>query len=280
VRGLKINVQGCQDLAMKIYVQYKEGDDPDAHWRQQVTLPKKWLTSTCDRLKLYLIENYNKARPSSSPLVPEEWHLKNEGDGRCESLGSENLIEDVVGDFDDVFLRPGSSIEQTKWRRSDTKLARPATMPVLVPIEFEHLMELREAVNTDNPKALKMAVENADIASPHELLMSETDVKDADGRICGTEWHSVGGRFAWDLEDSGRGEDPSAKMTLTEYARRRGADRVLKLISIADHCSTPIVGSSRGRTVDDIEASAATVKDKMGEMNSQLRASLEAKNGS
>merc|ERR1719386_201401 len=105
---------------MKIYVQFKEGDDPTAHWRQQVTLPKKWLTSNCDRLKVFLTSSYNKAHPESPQLLSEEWHLCNEGEGRCEPLGSENLIQDMMGEFDDVFLRPGPSVDTTHWRRPDS----------------------------------------------------------------------------------------------------------------------------------------------------------------
>lgn len=265
---------------MKIYVQYREGDDTAGHWRQQVTLPKKWLASPCDRLKIFLTSSYNKAHPDSPQLVSEEWHLCNEGEGWCEPLGSENLISDMLDEYDDVFLRPGPSDELTAWRRANSKPASIASAAVLVPTEHEDLLALRAAVDADDPDALKDAVERANIASPHEMLMSETDVRDADNRIIGTEWHSVAGRFAWNTDEEGRGEMPGTKMTLAEYARSRKADRVLKLLDIADHCGAPVVGGRRDRSAADIEASAASVADKVGEMNAQLRASLAGKGGS
>mmetsp|Transcript_1017 Transcript_1017/g.2597 ORF Transcript_1017/g.2597 Transcript_1017/m.2597 type:complete len:273 (+) Transcript_1017:46-864(+) len=266
---------------MKIYVQFHEGDDVEAHWRQQVTLPKKWLSSPCARLKTYLAENYNKARPDSPQLDADDMHLSNEAKGenpkRCEALGDENIISDVVGAYDEIFLRPGARKDCTAWRRSDVKPAEAAVMPLLVPIEYEALQALRSAVEEDDTEKLQAAVEEANLTSPHELLMAETDVRDPDDpkRVVGSEWHGLGGRFAWDSELEGRGEDPGAKVTLTEYARRRGAARVLKLIEVADHCGAPILSGGRTRKTDDIEASANTVADKMGEMHTQLKASLD-----
>jgi len=260
---------------MQVYAQYKEGQDDAVHWRKQVTLPKKWLGSPCDRLKRFLIDNYNKAFSEHPPLDPDDWHLTNETEGCCASLGAEDLISEVVSPFDQIFLRPGASIERSGWRREDARPQEVHPAQVIVPVEHKILLALRAAVDADNTEALKAAVEEANITSPHELLMAEADVLDADGLARGTEWHSVGGRFAWDSELEGRGEDPSAKVTLTEYARRRGADRVLKLIEIADHCGAPILGGGRGRTTEDVAASAGSVAEKMGEMNSQLRASME-----
>lgn len=262
---------------MQIYVNYKEGQDASAHWRKQVTLPKKWLTSTSDRLKKFLIDNYNKAFSESPQLRPDEWHLTNESEGCCASLGSEDLISEVISAFDQIFLRPGESIERSGWHRESArpeKVEKIDPAQVIVPIDYKVLLALRAAVDADNTEALKAAVDQANITSPHELLMAEADVKDADGQVCGTEWHSVGGRFAWDSEIEGRGEDLDSKVTLTQYARRRGADRVLKLIEIADCCGAPILGS-RCRSEEDIKASAGSVADQMGEMGAQLKASLE-----
>lgn len=258
---------------MKIYVQCKEGD-AETQWRQQVTLPKKWLDSPCERLRGYLVGEYNKARPTSQ-LIASEWHLSNEMDGCSEVLGMENMISEVIGDFDQVSLRRGASVARTAWRRSNVKPAAAAAASVLVPVDFDVLTKLQDAVNADDTVKLKQAVDEGNIASPHEILMAETDVKSSDGRVIGTEWHSMGGRFAWDMEEAGRGEDPAAKLSLTAYARQKGAARVLKLIEIADHCGGPILGSSRGRDTGEIEASAATVAAKMHEMNSQLQESLE-----
>lgn len=260
---------------MQIYVHYKEGQDTSAHWRKQVTLPKKWLKSPCDRLKQFLLDNYNKAFGESADLRPDEWHLTNESDGcNCASLGSEDVISEVVSPFDQIFLRPGASIERSGWRREGARPQRIDPAQVIVPVDYGSLLALRAAVDADDTEALKAAVEKANISSPHELLMAEADVKDGDGRAVGTEWHSVGGRFAWDTEAEGRGEDADAKVTLTQYAQRRGADRVLKLIDIADHCGAPILGA-RCRTEEDIKASAGSVADQMGEMSAQLRASME-----
>eukprot|EP00404_Azadinium_spinosum_P024221 CAMPEP_0180607332 /NCGR_PEP_ID=MMETSP1037_2-20121125/27649_1 /TAXON_ID=632150 /ORGANISM="Azadinium spinosum, Strain 3D9" /LENGTH=278 /DNA_ID=CAMNT_0022626615 /DNA_START=64 /DNA_END=898 /DNA_ORIENTATION=- len=260
---------------MKIFVQYKEGDDLEAHWRQQVTLPKKWLGSPCDRLTRYLVENYNKARPSHTPLLVEAWHLSNESKGRCEALGRENVISEVIGEFDEVFLRPGTGQERTTWRRAEALPSEATAASVLVPVEFSALVALRKAVDADDTEALQRAVDEANLASPHEMLMAETDIKDADGKILGTEWHGLAGAFAWEKDGDG-GSDPSAKVTLTEYARRRGAEKVLKIIEVADHCGAPIMGGARGRLPEDIEASANSVADKMGELNVQLRDSLNS----
>lgn len=260
---------------MQIYAQYKEGPDEAAHWRKQVTLPKKWLSSPCDRLKRFLLEAYNRAFSERPPLDPDGWHLTNETEGCCASLGAEDLISEVVRPFDQIFLRPGASVERSGWRREDAKPQEIHPSQVIVPVDYAALLALRAAVDADNTEALKAAVEEANVSSPHELLMAEADVKDADDKVIGTEWHSVGGRFAWDSELEGRGEDPSAKVTLTEYARRKGAERVLKLIEIADHCGAPILGGGRSRTAEDVAASADSVADKMEEMDAQLRASKE-----
>merc|ERR1711957_402857 len=100
--------------------------------------------------------------------------------------------------------------------------------------------------------AFKVAVDNGSVASPHDLLIAQNDVKDGSGRLCGSEWHSVGGRFAWDLEENGSGEDAGRKVTLTQYARQRGAQRVLKLIDVADHCGAPILGGGRGERTTEV----------------------------
>jgi len=260
---------------MQIYAQYKEGQDGSAHWRKQVTLPKKWLSSPCDRLKRFLVDNYNQAFSGSTPLSPDEWHLTNESEGCGASLGTEDVISEVISAFDQIFLRPGPSAARSGWHRTDARPQKIDPAQVIVLVDYKALLALRAAVDADNTEALKAAVEEANVSSPHELLMAEADVKDADGQVRGTEWHSVGGRFAWDSELEGRGEDPSSKVTLTEYARRRGADRVLKLIQISDHCGAPILGGNRVRSAEDIEASAGSVSGKMDEMNAQMKASLE-----
>jgi len=264
---------------MEIYVEYKEGDDLVAHWRKQVTLPKKWLTSPSDRLKRYLVENYNKDRAEGIvALEHAAVHLSsNAASGGCKALGSEDILEQVVDRFDTLSLRQGAAEERSGWQRAEARSCEVATSQVLVPIDYTVLLALRSAVDSDNTEAVRSAVDEANIASPHDLVMAEADMLDDEGQVCGTEWHTVAGRFAWDSATCGRGEDPEKKLSLIEYARRQNAGRVLKLIDIAEHCGAPVLGGGRQRTVEDIESSAGSVQGTMGRMNAELRAHLEGK---
>jgi len=252
-------------------VRFQEGEDLAAHWSDKLILPRAWQKSSCDRLLRYLVDVYNKARPDMPQLKSEACHLSNEADkpkSRCEALGSDNVIADVIASLDTVFIRPGSSIERTEWR------CTALNMDVHVPISHEALLKLRAAVDANDTQAFQQVVEGAGIASPHEMLVSEVDVKDGD-RVCGSEWHSVGGRFAWTSDLEGDGGDMGAKVTLAEYARRRSADRVIALIELADAAAAPLLASSRGRPAEDIESSAQGMAGKMTELNKQLEASLK-----
>eukprot|EP00927_Polykrikos_kofoidii_P028898 TRINITY_DN25095_c0_g1_i1.p1 TRINITY_DN25095_c0_g1~~TRINITY_DN25095_c0_g1_i1.p1 ORF type:complete len:265 (-),score=47.04 TRINITY_DN25095_c0_g1_i1:74-868(-) len=254
---------------MKIHVQFTEGDDPSAHWRKAITLPKKWLQLPCERLRDFSVENYNKAKPTHPQLEAGLWHLRNESEAYTQALGSQNVIEDVIGPFDEVYLKPGRGFESTEWRRATVTVPKAVALPVLVPVDHALLLALRESVDVDDTEALRKAVEKGCVVSPHDVLMSETDVKDEKGRICGTEWHALGGRFAWDTEADGHGEEASAKVTLSQYAKLRCAHRVLSLIDVTDHFGAPVLGG-RSRAAEDIEASAATMASSVEEMNRQL----------
>jgi len=252
---------------MEFHVLYREGDDPAMHWKEQVTLPRQWLTSSCDRLKSFLVRAYNEEHPEAPQLQADAVHLCNEGIDRREALGSENLVSEVVGPFSQIFIRAGQSIERTTWRCEDH------APEVHVHLDFDSLLALRKAVEADDTEALQRAVEVAGVASPHDLLTAERDVLDQAQRPAGTEWHSVAGRFAWDTDAEGGGADPGAKVSLAGYCHRRCAERCLKLIEVSDHCAAPILGSARRRSPEAIEASANGMAGKMTEMESQMRAS-------
>jgi len=264
---------------MQIYVEYKEGDDLAAYWRKQVTLPTKWLASPSDRLKRYLVDNYNKDRAEGiAALEHEVVHLSSHAAvGVGKALGSEDILEQVVGRFDTLSLRRGAAEERSGWRRAETRASEAATAQVLMPIDYKVLLALRSAVDSDDTEAVRAAVDEANMASPHDLVMAEADMLDEEGRVCGTEWHSVAGRFAWDSAEGGRGEDPAKKLSLIEYARQQSADRVLKLIEFAEHCGAPVLGGGRQRTAEEIESSAGSVQGTIGKMNAELRAHLEGK---
>jgi len=236
-------------------------------------LPKAWQQSSCDRLLRYLVDVYNKAKPDMPQLKAEACHLSNEADkpnSRSEALGSENVIADVIAPLDTIFIKLGETIERTAWRCTAMNLE------VHVPVAHQDLLSLRAAVDANDTEALQKAVESAGVASPYDMLVAEADVKDEEGRICGTEWHSVGGRFAWASDLEGDGGDMGAKVTLADYARRRGADRIIALIELTDKCAAPLLASSRGRAAEDIETSAQGMAGKMKELNSQLQASLKS----
>mmetsp|Transcript_59911 Transcript_59911/g.110998 ORF Transcript_59911/g.110998 Transcript_59911/m.110998 type:complete len:258 (+) Transcript_59911:62-835(+) len=240
---------------MKIYVQYKEGEEDALHWRQQVTLPKTWMDSPCERLKRFIMDKYNKACREDAPLVYEEWHLSNETDSWQESLGSENLICEVVGEYDNLFLRQGAGVDCTDWRRSQAKAAPQATAPVIHPVEYPALQRLRQAIEDDDEGRFKAIIEDIGVSSPHELLIAETDVRDESEKIVGSEWHSVAGRYAWDI-DGEYGQDKTQKVSVVEFARNSCAEKVLRLIDLAERMGRPIVSGERERSMAEIQASA------------------------
>jgi len=173
--------------------------------------------------------------------------------------------------------RQGAAAERSGWRRAEAQASEAAASQVLVPIDYKVLLALRSAVDSDNTEAVRAAVDEANIASPHDLVMAEADMLNEEGQVCGTEWHSVAGCFAWDSAEGGRGEDSDKKLSLIEYARRQSADRVLKLIDIAEHCGAPVLGGGRQRTVEEIESSAGSMQGTIGKMNAELLAHLEGK---
>mmetsp|Transcript_40205 Transcript_40205/g.92424 ORF Transcript_40205/g.92424 Transcript_40205/m.92424 type:complete len:258 (+) Transcript_40205:57-830(+) len=240
---------------MKIYVQYKEGEDADLHWRQQVTLPKTWMDSPCERLKRFIMDKYNKACRVDEPLVYEDWHLSNETDSWKESLGSENLISEVVGEYDNLFVRPGAGLDCTDWRRAQAQAAPQAVAPVINPIEYPALRRLRQAIESDDEGEFKTLIEDIGVSSPHEILIAETDVRDEREKIIGSEWHSIAGRYAWDI-DGEYGQDKSQKVSVLEFARNCSSERVLRLVDLAERMGKPIVSGERGRTMAEIQASA------------------------
>eukprot|EP00403_Amphidinium_massartii_P027388 CAMPEP_0178400742 /NCGR_PEP_ID=MMETSP0689_2-20121128/15945_1 /TAXON_ID=160604 /ORGANISM="Amphidinium massartii, Strain CS-259" /LENGTH=235 /DNA_ID=CAMNT_0020021545 /DNA_START=110 /DNA_END=814 /DNA_ORIENTATION=- len=235
---------------MKIYVQFKEGEDEGQHWRQQVTLPKKWLQLPCERLKLFVMENYNKARRTpDTALQSQDWHLCNETDDWRESLGSENLISEVVGEYDNIYLRPGVGTDLTHWRREQAQAAPQAITPVIMRVEFAELQRLRKAVEEDDEGSFKHMVEEIGVSSPDELLIAETDVRDESGeRIIGTEWHAIAGRYGWEI-DGDYGQDTTKRMSVKEFARRCRAESVLRLIALAERKGVPIVSCERERSL-------------------------------
>lgn len=260
---------------MKVFVSRPtdvEGEAP--RWRKQVTLPKAWLASPTERLKNFVVKSYNEAHSADQPLDPEEWHLVCEEGGFSEPLGGQDIISEVVLTKDELVLRPGSARAhggEALRRRADAGAPLEAAMAaVLVNVEMEVLEALRTAVDADSCKDLKEAVERAGLGSPHEVPMAEVELQDSLGNRLGTEWHGLGGRFGWDLAESGPGEAPENRCSLAQYAEQRKASSVRALVELADRCGIRIAGEGGCRSTEEIEASARSVAGMVSELPGRM----------
>mmetsp|Transcript_2966 Transcript_2966/g.5136 ORF Transcript_2966/g.5136 Transcript_2966/m.5136 type:complete len:266 (+) Transcript_2966:134-931(+) len=261
---------------MKVLVSMasREDDGYVSHtWRKQVTLPKGWLASPCERLKSYVVKHYNQAHPGEPDIDPEAWTLCCETGDLSEPLGNDDLISEVILASDQVVLRPGVSPA-----RSSVKLRGRATAEaedqacraaVLVPLDVDVLDALRKSVEVDDAKSFRGAVDRAGLQTPQEVPIAEQELKDDAGLSVGMEWHGLGGCFAWDTE-AGRGELPANKCSLAQYAERKRAMNILRVIELADQCAIRLGSPGEDRTISDIEASAQNFAGMAEEMHRQM----------
>lgn len=261
---------------MKVIVSFVSNDGGEP-WRKQVTLPKAWLSSPCERLKNFVIKSYNQAHPQQTDLDPDSWHLHCETDGLQEALGDEDLISEVVLASDELALRPGPSIARAsrglRERASSAAPDQAARAAVLVPLELEVLEALRRSVEADDVTAFKKAVEEAGLETPHQVPIAEKELKDDSGASLGIEYYGLPGRFGWDTNAEGQGEEASNRCSLAEFAERKRAMSILRVIELADRCGIRISGTGEGRDAEEIAASAQGVSGMVGERERQMEAS-------
>eukprot|EP00931_Biecheleriopsis_adriatica_P060382 TRINITY_DN36264_c0_g1_i1.p1 TRINITY_DN36264_c0_g1~~TRINITY_DN36264_c0_g1_i1.p1 ORF type:complete len:268 (+),score=84.86 TRINITY_DN36264_c0_g1_i1:60-863(+) len=261
---------------MKVIVS-SVSDDGGEPWRKQVTLPKAWLSSPCERLRHFVIKSYNQAHSQNADLDPDAWHLCCETDGLQEAIGDEDLISEVVLASDELVLRPGPGpARSSKGLRGRAVTAAPdqaARAAALVPLEMEVLEALRHAVEADDGEAFKKAVEQAGLETPHEVPIAEKELKDDSGVSLGIEYYGLPGRFGWDTNAEGQGEEASNRCSLAEFAERKKAMSILRVIELADRCGIRISGTGEGRDAEEIAASAQSVSGMVSEMQRQMEAS-------
>ena len=93
--------------ALKLFVNYKEGDDATLHMATKFVVPKGWRAGPVSKLLSFCVETYNKKHPSN-PLDAGAVHLEVRG----ESLGLEEVVEAMLKPRDEVLLVPGAPQER------------------------------------------------------------------------------------------------------------------------------------------------------------------------
>jgi len=263
---------------MKVLVSavLEEGEGYESHaWRKQVTLPKGWLSSPCERLKAFVVKSYNQAHPDQVDIDAEAWKLCCETGDLSEVLGDEDLISEVLLASDELVLRHGAAPARSSGTlRGRATAAAPdqaCRAAVLVPLESEVLEALRKAVENDDAMSFRAAVDSAGLQTPQEVPISERELKDDAGLVVGMEWLGLGGCFAWDT-DAGQGELPANKCSLAEYAEKKRAMNILRVIELADRCAIRLGSPGEDRNVSDVEASAGNFAGMAYEMQRQMAA--------
>ena len=91
--------------ALKLFVNYREGDDESLHMATKFVVPKGWRPGPVSKLLAFVVDTYNGKRAGNA-LDAAACHLEVGG----LALGSEEVVEAVLKPRDEVLLRPGASL--------------------------------------------------------------------------------------------------------------------------------------------------------------------------
>lgn len=94
---------------MKVFLYYEDNDKKELHKTLKMTLPKSWKTGPTSKLLTQFVESYN-ASPLEPALEESEMHLAIEQGEDIVHIPSDAVVQDVIPDRANIFVRHGKSI--------------------------------------------------------------------------------------------------------------------------------------------------------------------------
>jgi len=108
---------------MKVFLNYQDNVDETRHKTLKITLPKSWKSGTTNKLLVQFVESYN-SNNSDNLLDADLMHLEISHLESRKELASDDVIESVLEDRQDVFVMHGASK-----LRSELDVLNPVSPP-------------------------------------------------------------------------------------------------------------------------------------------------------
>ena len=90
---------------LKVTLRMNDGSDESWHMCVKLTIPKKWKPGPVSKLLHFAVDTWNAKHSQLPALSAESWHLQVNG----QSLGTDDVIRDVLRPSDVILLKPGKA---------------------------------------------------------------------------------------------------------------------------------------------------------------------------